>query len=65
MNRCCLSECENLVMESSKVGACEVHEEFVLELHTEESMKVSHEEERWSDYKRDVKEGIEAGNVFE
>lgn len=62
MEKCCLVECGSLVMENSKVRACEEHEEMIIELYEDESRK--YEEERWSDYNDDILEGILAGNVF-
>ncbi|MED4399823.1 hypothetical protein [Metabacillus fastidiosus] len=62
MDKCCLVECNNPVMENSKVRACEEHEEMIIEIHEEESRQ--YEQERWSDYYADVMAGIRAGNVL-
>lgn len=62
MEKCCLVECEGLVMENSRVRACEEHEEMIIELYEEESRE--YEQERWDDYHADVMEGIRAGNLM-
>lgn len=61
MNKCSLDQCNDPIMQGSKVDACKEHEDSIAEFYKEEHEKYLMEQ--WEDYNAMVLDGIMAGNA--